>query len=84
MTDEKKPEHVFAVTAIQLRDITALVDALGEADKDEETRGVEWGDGFRAVLPMRIPIHTDTRETVELLGWIERGDFGWSFTQIAL
>jgi hypothetical protein len=82
MGDLVKPTHVFPVGAIQMQDITALLEKFSALDSDEITRGVTWGEGHRAVIGVqRIPIHTDALGITELLGWIQRNDFGWEFTQ---
>jgi len=79
--------HIFPLSAQQAIDVSLLLAGLTKADQPnglEEPDGMPWGGGCRAVLGVnRIPVHTDALGATELLGWAERGDFEWGFTQIA-
>lgn len=73
----------------QLADIAQIILGLNVAyDPDlDEPYGVEsgghkmnWGDGFRAVIPLgtTIPVESDAGD---VLGSIVLGDFSWEFQQ---
>jgi hypothetical protein len=68
--------------------VLAIIEGLNSFDNPDDAsrdvKGIEWGGGLRAVLgPDRMPVYTDYIDIKprELLGYVERGDFGWNFTQ---
>lgn len=77
-------EHIYPLSRLQAEDVARWLRVFSEADSDDAPDGVKWGEGARAILGLtRIPIHSDAHGYKELLGWIEQGDFGWTFTQIS-
>lgn len=73
----------------QLADIANFIKGFDGAYRpdDDEPYGIEsaghkmeWGDGFRAVIPLGTKIRVDS-DAGELLGYIVLGDFSWEFEE---
>lgn len=79
----------YRLNAEHLESVMLYVQALNDADKsidaildDDDELHRKMGEGHLAVLGGPILVHSDANGLpVEVIGYIERDEFGWTFTQ---